>query len=210
MLPILQEKIEPYCKAEIDKDDVYTINIAYLNTFSAVYLKPQIILEIGPLASMVPHNTCRVKPYSAEVFPEQFEQSEIEVDAITAERTFWEKVTILHVEAHRPEDKLQPLRYSRHYYDVFQMLDTEYESNALANLELLNDVVSFKKQFYHRGWANYDSAKPGTMKLIPGNSRIVTLKKDYEEMRVMIFGDYPEFDLIISKLESFQNKLNNL
>lgn len=210
LLPILQEKIEPYCKAEIDAHDGNTINIIYPKAFSDTYLRPEIKLEIGPLASMVPHNACRVKPYSAEVSPEQFQQSEIEVVAITAERTFWEKVTILHVEAHRPEDKTQPHRYSRHYYDVFKMFDTDIEANALQDLDLLEDVGAFKQRFYPRGWANYDSAKPGTMKLIPGNSRIVTLKKDYEEMRVMIFGEYPEFDLIIDKLKSFQYKLNNL
>ncbi len=159
---------------------------------------------------MVPFDTYKVKTYSAEVFPDQFDQSEVEVVAITAERTFWEKVTILHAEAHRPEDSTQPLRYSRHYYDVFKMLDTEYESNALANLELLNDVVSFKKQFYHRGWANYDSAVPQTMKLMPNEAWIDFLKADYKSMKEMIFGDYPEFDQIIGKLESFQNKLNNL
>ena len=38
--------------------------------------------------------------------------------AIRAERTFWEKATILHQEAHRPKEKIQPPRYSRHYYEV--------------------------------------------------------------------------------------------
>ncbi|MEX0999543.1 MAG: nucleotidyl transferase AbiEii/AbiGii toxin family protein [Thermodesulfobacteriota bacterium] len=210
LLPIIQEKIEPNCKAEIDSSDSHTINIIYPKYFNDEYIKPEIKLEIGPLASMVPFNAYKVKSYSSEVFPEQFEQSEVEVVAITAERTFWEKVTILHAEAHRPEHSTQPIRYSRHYYDVFKMLNTEYESKALANLDLLNDVVLFKKQFYHRGWANYDSAVPKTMKLVSRKSKIASLEKDYEQMKEMIFGDYPEFDEIIEKLESFQNKLNKL
>jgi hypothetical protein len=33
----------------------------------------------------------------------------------------WEKATILHAEAYRPESKKLPLRYSRHYYDLAMM-----------------------------------------------------------------------------------------
>jgi len=46
--------------------------------------------------------------------------------------------------------------------------------------------------------------------LIPNKAAIKLLKDDYQSMKEMIFGDYPEFDEIIEKLESFQKKLNNL
>jgi len=210
LLPVLQENIYPNCEAEIDEEDGHTINITYPKVFSDGYLSTAIKLEIGPLGSMIPFDKYQVTPYSSEAFSEQFDQSEIEVVAIKAERTFWEKVTILHAEAHRPEGNVEHLRYSRHYYDVYKMLDTDHEANALANLDLLEDVVSFKKQFYYAHWANYDSAVPKTMKLIPDEFRISSLRKDYENMRQMIFGEYPEFDQIIDKLNAFQNKLNKL
>ena len=122
------------CNAQIDKHDGHTINVVYNNAFRDKYIRPEVKLEIGPLASMVPFDHSSVKPYAAEVFPELFENGQTNVTAVKAERTFWEKITILHVEAHRPRDKPQPARYSRHYYDVFKMLNTDVGNNALKNL----------------------------------------------------------------------------
>ncbi len=52
-----------------------------------------------------------VKPYAAEYFPDVFSKNqECEVIALKAERTFWEKATILHQEANRSKDRPFPLR----------------------------------------------------------------------------------------------------
>jgi len=210
LLPILEVAVNPLCKAEIDNLDGHIININYPNVTTDEYIRPAIRLEIGPLASMVPFDHFSVKPYSAEAFPELFDQPQLDVVAVKAERTFWEKVIILHVEAHRPEDKPQPLRYSRHYYDVFKLLETEIATNSLKDLKLLEDVVSFKDRFYPSGWARYDLAEIGTFKLVPNDTRIKSLRDDYAQMQEMIYGDYPDFDLIIIKLSQLQNKLNQM
>ena len=71
-----------------------------------------------------------------------------QVKAIVAERTFWEKATILHHEANRPADSNLPLRYSRHYYDLAMLASSPIKSSALDGFNLLNDVVEFKQKFY--------------------------------------------------------------
>jgi nucleotidyltransferase AbiEii toxin of type IV toxin-antitoxin system len=209
-LPVLEAEIKLYCNAEIDEGNGQIINIEYPQVFSNQYLRPQIKLEIGPLASMVPFDNFSVKSYAAEVFPDLFELGQTNVTAVKAERTFWEKVTILHAEAHRPVDKAQPPRYSRHYYDVFKMLGTDIAQNSLNDPRLLEDVVSFKNRFYPRTWAKYDLAEVGTFKLVPNDMRIKSLRGDYAQMQEMIFGTYPDFGLIISELSLFQNKLNQM
>ena len=79
---------------------------------------------------------------------------------------------------------------------------------ALASLELLENVVAFKKRFYPRGWADYDAAKPGTLKLLPSERIEKTLRQDYRDMRAMIFGDYPDFDTILEILKDLENEIN--
>ncbi|MGH7892044.1 MAG: nucleotidyl transferase AbiEii/AbiGii toxin family protein, partial [Thermodesulfobacteriota bacterium] len=111
---------------------------------------------------------------------------------------------------HRPKDKPQTQRYSRHYYDVYKMLDSETGTNALNDLTLLENVVTFKKRFYPSGWANYDAAMPKTIKLIPPKEAIDVLKADYASMKEMIFGEYPDFDTIIESLRKFEKRLNIL
>jgi hypothetical protein len=84
------------------------------------------------------------------------------VQCIKAERTFWEKATILHHEAFRPEGSAKPDRYSRHYYDLARLAQSPVKEAAFSDLSLLASVVASKEPFYPRGWARYDLAKPGT------------------------------------------------
>lgn len=208
ILPGLGKDIDPVCNAEVDANDGLIINIGYPKAFDNVYLRPVIRLEIGPLASMAPSGKLPVKPYAAEVLPDLFEAPEVPVETIKAERTFWEKATILHAEAHRPEGTAQQDRYSRHYYDVYMMLDSEAGKNAIDDEELLAEVVSFKERFYYAAWANYELAVRGTLKLVPDEEMLKKLRADYGQMEEMIFGDYPDFDSVIGRLADFESDFN--
>jgi len=204
----LQKQVGDICNISVDENDGYVINVRYPSAFDESYLRPEIRLEIGPLAEWMPNEKHVITSYSAEIFPQLFEYPSCKVPTIVAERTFWEKATILHHEANRPESNTQPQRYSRHYYDLAMMAQSSIKEKALASLELLENVVVFKKRFYPRGWADYDAAKPGTLKLLPSQSIEQTLRQDYKDMRSMIFGEYPEFDIILEILKNLENEIN--
>jgi Nucleotidyl transferase AbiEii toxin, Type IV TA system len=139
--------------------------VFYPAAFGAAYIRPAVRLEIGPLASWVPPSAHSIKAYAAQAFPEGFSNPAFEVIAIDAERTFWEKATILHQEAHRPG--AIPARYSRHYYDLCKLSESPMKRSALANLTSLKSVVDFKERFYYSSWARYDLAIPGSFRLSP-------------------------------------------
>lgn len=139
-----------------------------------------------------------------------FNRPACKVKAIKAERTFWEKITILHHEAHRPKSNTQPARYSRHYYDLYRMAQTQVKKDAFADLDLLQAVVAFKDKFYHRGWARYDMAVPGTMKLVPPEHVMKAVERDYAEMQFMIFGDRPSFQDMIQDIQLLEDEINTL
>ena len=167
LLPIVSEILESHCKCKIKNNDEFSIEIQYPVTFSDAAILPYILLEIGPLALWLPSNEFEITSFAAKEFPELFEEPACKVKAILAERTFWEKATILHKEANREEGKSLPLRYSRHYYDLAMMAKSDVKEKALADLVLLEDVVEFKRRFYRCNWAKYEDAKPGTLKLLP-------------------------------------------
>ena len=208
LVEALQKQIGDICSVTVDESDGYVINVRYPSAFDESYLRPEIRLEIGPLAEWMPNEEHKVTSYSAELFPQLFEQTSCEVPTIVAERTFWEKATILHHEANRPEGSLQPQRYSRHYYDLAMMAQSPIKNRALESLALLEHVIAFKKRFYPRGWADYDAAKTGTLKLLPSKAIEKTLRQDYRDMRSMIFGDYPDFDAILEILKNLENEIN--
>jgi hypothetical protein len=208
-LPEVIRQLEGICRAEVEADDPNVIAIHYPSSFSSEYLRPEIRLEIGPLAQWVPNARYNISAYVFEALPDLFADSFCEVMAIKAERTFWEKATILHHEAHRPEGSALPIRYSRHYYDLYLMSKTEVvKLAALGDLRLLASVVAFKQKFYPRSWAHYELARPGTLKLIPPDRILKELRKDYVAMGEMIFGRHPSFDEIIHGLRELEEEIN--
>ncbi len=191
----------------IDSDDPHTVNVAYPAAFSEEYLRPEVRLEIGPLAVWTPSGRQTIQPYVAESFPRVFDDPECPVVATSAERTFWEKATILHQQAHRTTP--MPPRYSRHYYDLHKLAGSPLREAALGDQELLQDVVSFKQRFYPSARASYETARPGSLKLVPGAQHLKALQKDYSDMTMMIFGEAPPFNLIVDSLQQLEDQIND-
>lgn len=208
LLARVSAALDGVCDCRVTESDPHVIEVRYPAAFPDGYLRPEIRLEIGPLASWVPFEERTICSYAAEVFPQQFDRAECPVRVIKAERTFWEKATILHHEAHRPENSPQPLRYSRHYYDLAKMAKSPAKQAALIDPELLASVVEFKQRFYPRGWARYELAKPGTFRLVPEGTALAATAADYRAMGNMIFGEIPSFNSIIETLKQLQNEIN--
>lgn len=210
LLPIIKNLLAPLCSCKIDDINEYNILISYPSSFSDDYLRPQVLLEIGPLASWTPSDYFSISPYVAEYFPNLFEKPSTKVKAILAKRTFWEKATILHQEANRSSEKALPLRYSRHYYDLALMANSKVKEEALKDLALLQQVVDFKMKFYPATWARFEEAKAGSFKLVPPNFRQMQLQKDYKSMEHMIFDKKLEFEDIMSTLSSLEKSINSM
>lgn len=187
----------------------HVIEISYPKAFDNPAIIPKVLLEIGPLASWTPHGSFSISPYAATYFPNAFSMSQVQVVAVNAERTFWEKATILHQEANRPQEKPQPSRYSRHYYDIFCLAQSNFRKSAILQKELLSQVVEFKERFYRTPWANLTDGSKGKMKLVPPDFRLESLEEDYFQMRSMIFNpDPPDFSRILSELVGLENEIN--
>lgn len=193
----------------IDVLDKQTILFEYPRIFTSNYLSQSIRLEIGALASKIPAKEITIQPLISEVYPKLF-QNKVNIKSITAERTFLEKLTILHHEAHRPETSKLPLRYARHYYDVYKMYDTEIKKTAINDYGLLFDVINFKSKFYRRNWAKYDDILERKLKLVPSPNRLEELHRDYQSMEEMIYGDYPSFNELVKVLKDLENEINSL
>lgn len=197
------------CDVFINEDDLGTVIFAYPHSFKDHSILSVIRLEISPLASWIPLSKATIKSFISEEYPNIVSSSEVELLATTPERTFWEKATILHQEAFRPENSLVPERYSRHYYDIYCMCKNDVKNAALKDSKLLEDVASFKEKFYPRGWARYDLAKFGTLRLMPAEHSLNRLRKDYADMKSMIYGEYPSFDEILKVIKELEKEVNN-
>jgi hypothetical protein len=172
------------------------------------YVVPQVVLELGTHAEFVPHDGFTIRSFAAEEFPEVVADGDVAVVALLAKRTFWEKATILHAEYYRPPDRALPDRYSRHYYDVAMLAEGAIRAEALADGDLLAQVVRHKETFYPSAWARYDLARPGSFRVVPVENRVAALERDYRNMGVMIFGEPPAFNRIMEILTALEQEIN--
>lgn len=194
----------------MDGDDPNTVVFAYPCVFTDSAILREIRIESGSLAAWTPAKSRLVSPYVASFYPALFRDKETSVYTVDAERTFWEKATILHREAMRTERQgAVPPRYSRHYYDLWSMCSSPVKDSALGQIPLLDAVVRFKRKFYRCNWAKYELATAKTIKLVPPKSAIPILESDYAHMKNMIFGPKPLFAEILDAMVRLEEEIHS-
>ena len=192
---------------EIDSLDPQTILFSYPKIFDSNYLSQTIRLEIGSLAAWTPATNISIIPIIGDAYANIFKEK-TNLRTVSVERTFWEKATILHHEANRPESSKMPHRYARHYYDMYKIANSKYKDKAIKDKELLRKVTEFKMKFYPRKWAKYEDAMDSKLRLVPDKFRFLELENDYKAMSEMIYGEYPSFEEIIKILKELETEIN--
>jgi hypothetical protein len=191
--------------------DRQTLLYAYPSSWqdrTAGYVRAAVKIEMGARSDHWPSRQAEISSYVAQQFPSAFRAPAFTVKVLAAERTFWEKATLLHAEYHRPANKTMPLRLSRHYYDLSRLIQSGLGDKAAEDLELLRRVVEHKQVFFRSAWAHYDSAHPGGLRLSPVPERLKELESDYEKMQEMFFGDRPAFAQILQVIGEWENDFN--
>lgn len=210
-LPLMQEDLSKRIKDDfslsIDPTDPLTILFFYPRSFDNPGLLQNIRLEFGVLAEPIPSELKKISPMITQTYPDLFDKPEFEVRAVDVHRTFFEKVTTLHREANRINGNY-PDRYSRHFYDVYQLIQKEIGDECLTMIVLLKMDIRFKSKFYPCNWAKYDEVLEGNCRLICGEEGLEVFSKDYETMQIMIYGERPPFDVIIESLKEYEGKIN--
>ncbi len=196
----------------IDPDDEtkQVLDFAYPRAFHEDYIRPEIRLEIGPIAEWMPSHWVEIQSIAAEQYATVFAQPTTEVLTIDAERTFWEKATILHKIAHFPESKRLPLRYARHYYDLYRMSKSSVKQSAFDSKELLARDIIFKSKFYYSRNASYETATLERINLMPPERLVPEIRADYERMKNMIYGEIPDFTDIMAGIAALENEIHQL
>lgn len=211
----LGEPVHGEWTLEIDGADAQTVNFHYPTALAAAeyesmgYITPRVKLELGARGDPWPTEERVIRPYAADDYPDFFENPDSTVVVLSAHRTFWEKATALHAEAHRPTDSPTPQYFSRHYYDLAMLLDTDDGKAAATDFELLAQVAKHKTIFFRSGWASYDTARPGSLRLLPDEARLKDLRADYRAMAPMMFDERPPpFDDILAKIAALEETIN--
>ena len=193
--------------------DVQDLLIAYPAVSAQLgdYNPPTVKIEAGAKSALDPHRATRVTPYLAEDVPNLM-LNVTNVVTIDAERTFWDKVVILHGQRRwferRGELRRQGQRVSRHYYDIYRLLRSDVSQRAARDLDLARDCARHARMFFNSSDLDLATAHPGTFALSPLPAMDAQLRRDYAAMAGMIFGEVPEWETIVETIRQFEEQVN--
>lgn len=175
------------------------------------YIRRAIKIEAGAKSALDPNQSVTIRPYVAEDLP-TLSLDVPTITAVAAERTFWDKVIILHG-ARQWFDKRKVLRQagqrvSRHYYDVHRMMQSKIGEKAMTDVNLARDCARHARLFFGSPGLGLDLANPGTFSLKPSDEMIGDLRRDYERMAGMIIGEIPRFEAVMESVTTLERRVN--
>jgi len=196
-----------------DDPDRQSLLVAYPSAVErSDYVRPAVKIESGAKSALDPHAAQTIIPYLAEDLATGNDLSIPNITTVDPERTFLDKIVILHGLRHWFEQKGElrggGQRVSRHYYDIHRMMESPAGEKGLEDRALIGDVVRHARIFFYRRELGLETAEPGTFTLSPNDGMIDALRRDYAAMSSMIFGTIPSFDGVLESIRSAEQKLN--
>lgn len=175
----------------------------------AAYIAPSVLLEFGGRADVWPAEDAVIQPYCTELIPELRTQVIWRVHVLAAERTFWEKATLVHAEYYRFKPGKPSRRISRHYADLARLTQGEVGSHALDRIDLLRAVAEHKAHFFPTADAHFGEAASGIVHVAPPSAAERSLRDDYARMRAMFFREPVDFGTIVQQLRELEAAIRN-
>ncbi len=202
----------------ITTTDPEVININYDSVLSfsidgtdEQYILPKVKVEVSGRSMSEPVKEIALDSMIDQVYDKApFTEPKFMVRAVLPERTFLEKVFLLHEEFAKPKDLIRVERMSRHMYDIGQMLKTQIVERAINDAELYHQVIEHRRTFIGLRGFHYDTLYPATLNIVPPTSVIEQWKADYENMRIhMIYGESVPFDELVNNLKELNENIRN-
>jgi len=217
------ELVKPYfenaVKTEFERNDV-SINLsasgAELKIFYPsvleepdTYVEPAVLVEFGARNFTEPNEKHTIKTFASEENLPGLSFPEAEVTVLSLNRTFWEKVTLIHVACNRGISHPKTERLSRHWYDLALLYLNNQGKSAIKDVGMRNSVINHKKAFFHHSKANYDDCLNEKFNLVPEGDFQRKLQADFEMMiRSGMFFEEPNFGETLQLIKNLQIELN--
>ena len=202
-------------EADDSDQDPRVIEIYYPNVINpdTEYILPRVQVEVSSRSLREPFTLQTFGSLVDEFYAgRDFVEPLFKVPTVTAERTFLEKLFLLHEEFHRPTSKMRVDRLSRHLYDVYHLSRAGVAEKAINDKLLYETIVAHRYKFSRIGGVNYNQHNPKTINPIPPKEIIADWETDYTKMKEdMIYEENkPEFKELIDNLDDLRIKLHEL
>lgn len=195
-----------------DKDP-QVIEIHYNSVVdSSEYLPQRVLIEVSSRSLMEPVEKREINSILSVNFPKlSFATDSFAIPTVAPQRTFLEKIFLLHEEFSQETGKVRVDRFSRHLYDLERLMDTEHGMAALQSKELYSKIVAHREKFNPLRGLDYCNHTPDRIKIMPPDSIMQDYERDYAEMtKFMIYGSPLTFKDLIKKVTELQSRINGI
>jgi len=196
-----------------DDQDPLIIEIYYDTLTDPIpYLKPRVLIDIGSRSLIEPFNERSFTSMVGEKYKgKAFADNNIVIPSVNPQRTFLEKIFLLHEEFQLPIEKIKVERKSRHLYDVEKLMDTEYATAALGNKALYQTIVEHRAKLTPLRGIDYANHTPDKINPIPPDAMMGEWEMDYQIMQEsMLNNPSLPFDKLIERMQEIKARINNL
>ncbi|MGC3978261.1 MAG: nucleotidyl transferase AbiEii/AbiGii toxin family protein [Paludibacteraceae bacterium] len=193
-------------------DDPVKIAVVYptVSQYSS-YVQPRVLLEIGSRSLMEPSTACKFRSMIGDSFPDRiFADKDIKICCVNPERTFLEKLFLLHEEHQRPKEKMSIQGKSRHLYDIYKISQTPFAEKAIKNKTLYASIVTHRERFTKLGGVDYTSHYPPNLNPTPPEDLLPVWQNDFNELtNHMITGAEISFAEVLDVIKQISNLINH-
>jgi len=193
--------------------DPVVIEINYpVLTDKIEYLPSTVVIEIGCRSLIEPYTNKQFCSIMGKFYEgKEFADKSITIPSVNPERTFLEKIFLLHEEFMQKEEKQRVNRLSRHLFDLERIMDTEFAKIALSDLKLYNKIVEHRKIFTKISHIDYSNHSPDKINIIPPKNVLSLWEKDYEIMQnSMIYNDSLPFEKLLERIKELNKRINDI
>lgn len=179
---------------------VILVNYDSICDESMAYIQPRVKIEISCLSMAEPYEDKEIESLIHKNYPNEDDSTLCKARTVLPSRTFLEKAFLLNEEFQREKPRSQ--RMSRHLYDLFMMMDTEFGKAALSNIDLYEAIIAHRQSYYAIKYVDYQKNQPSSIDFRPPKAVIEDWKSDYTKMlESFIYGDAPSFEKLCTAMD---------
>lgn len=214
LLPRLNELMGRYLG--IEKYSLNLINKGYEVNIEFEYpsnlrreldgLLPVVLIELVPRADDFPYEIKAIAPLVYEAFPEILGTTAVEVSTLLPERTFLEKLLLIHETLNG--FNIGSERKSRHYYDLYKLYHSGVYERVRKNSSLFRIVLEHRQTFFRYNSMDYAQILSKGVQLTPDVNGLQNWRSDYSRSRALIFHEIPTFEELMMFASKFELEFN--
>lgn len=176
------------------------------------YIMPSVKIEVSGRSMAEPVAPVPIESIIDRVISQTpFKEEKFSVRAVTPQRTFLEKLFLLHEEFAKKKEEIRVDRMTRHLYDIVKIIETPIAKEALYDDELYQSIIEHRRVFIGLKGFDYSTLNKKTLNIVPSSNVINKWENDYKSMQEnMIYGASLPFRELIDKIVKLNHYINQL